>query len=92
MQELRRNGKSMTYKLEPGLRRIVSPVVIILPDGSRKKYDNGAQVCEDVFVRYYRVDEIRAVNGDGIGLIEIKLKTLEAPVGSNWIGEEQTLF
>ena len=78
----------MTYKLEPGLSRIISPVVVIVPDGDRKEYDSGAEACEDFFDHSYRVDKIRAVDNK----IEIILKESDAPNTSNWIGEEQTFF
>lgn len=59
----------MTYKLEPGLRRITSPVIIILPDRTRKGYGSGTEACEDTFDHSYRVAEIKAVDG----IIEIIL-------------------
>ena len=78
----------MTYKLEPGLNRIISPVVIILPDGEKREYGSGVEACEDSFDHSYRVEEIRAVDG----VIEIKLKLATTPDATNWTGEEQTFF
>ena len=78
----------MTYKLEPGMDRIVSSVIIILPDGKRKEYGSGAEACEDTFDHSYRVDEIHAVDNR----IEIKLKLLETSMSTNRTGEEQSFF
>lgn len=73
----------MTYKLEPGLGRIMSPITLLFPTGAKKKYQSGKEVCEMVFDRNYRVTEIRAA-GDRI---EIKLEHTTTPI-INPIGEE----
>ncbi len=49
----------MTYKLEPRLSCIVSPMV----DGERREYSSGVEACEDAFDHSYRVEEIQAVDG-----------------------------
>ena len=46
----------MTYKLEPRLSRITSPVVLILAEGKRW-YENGMAAIEDAFDKKYRVVE-----------------------------------
>ena len=78
----------MTYKLEPGLNRIVSPVVVIPPDGIKREYNSGAEACEDTFNHCYRVNEIRAVDDH----IEIKLILSNTPDATTCTGEEQTFF
>lgn len=78
----------MAYKLKPGLNRIVSPVIIILPDGKRIEYSSGTEACKGSFNHSYRVDEIRAMDSS----IEIRRKLSEAPDAINWTGEEQTFF
>lgn len=78
----------MTYKLEPEIRKIVSPVVLTLPDGTKEKYESGSEACEKAFDHKYVVDEICAVDN----VIEIKLELSNAPNAANWIGEEQTFF
>ena len=73
----------MTYKLNPEIGKIVSPVVLIFPDGERKKYLTGAAVCEAVFDRRFLVKAVRAVENT----VEIVLTEVEM-VNSSWIGEE----
>lgn len=77
----------MTYKLNPEIGKIQSPVILIFPDGERKKYINGAAVCEAVFDQMLLIDTVRAVgNTVEIVLAESKMTS------STWIGEEQTFF
>jgi hypothetical protein len=73
----------MTYKLNPELRLITSPVTLIFPGGVRHEYRSGASVAEQVFNERYRVTEIRAVDGE----IEIRLEPVMVPE-VNAIGEE----
>ena len=77
----------MTYKLNPEIGKIQSPVILILPDGERRKYINGAAVAEDVFDQRLLIDTVRAVGNT----VEIKL-TEPQMKASTWIGEEQTFF
>lgn len=77
----------MTYKLEPGLGRIKSPIVLIFPDGHREEYTSGSDVVEAVFEKKYQVVEIRAVEN----IVEIVVEEVTAPI-VNWTGEEQTFF
>ena len=77
----------MTYKLEPWITRIVSPVELVIPDGTRKKYINGSAAAADIFDRHYVVEKIEALGGE----IVLTLKEVEV-AGSTWIGEEQTFF
>ena len=67
----------MTYKLEPGLSRIVSPLILIFPDGGRMEFENGAAACAAVFDHRYVVREIRAA----VDTIEIKVEEMEMPGG-----------
>ena len=60
----------MTYKLEPGLSRITSPIKLRLPGGKIKEFENGAAACAAVFDHRYVVREIRAAGDE----IEIKLE------------------
>ena len=77
----------MTYKLEPGLSRVTSPVRLVFPTGEKKDYESGAEVTDAVFNQRYRVVEIRA-RGD---VVEVVLDNVDAP-SVNWTGEEQTFF
>ena len=61
-----RKGRAvMTYKIESGLGRIMSPITLLFPDWAKKEYKSGKKLCEMAFDRKYRVTEIRAV-GDRI--------------------------
>ncbi len=77
----------MTYKLNPEIGKIQSPVVLILLDGERREYKDGAAVVEDVFDQMFVVEIVRAVEDT----VEIKL-TEPQMMSSTWIGEEQTFF
>ena len=76
-----------TYKLEHGIRRINSPVIILLPDGKRIEYEDGFAACSDSFDKRYLVEDMRAVENK----IEIGLREAEV-VNTSWIGEEETFF
>jgi len=73
----------LTYKLEPGLARITSPVCLLFPSGEKMEFENGEMACEAVFDKRWRVTEMRAA-GDAI---EIKLEEMRVPE-VNPIGEE----
>lgn len=73
----------MTYKLNPAIAKITSPITLIFPNGARHSYTSGAAVAEKTFNERYRVAEIRAVES----VIEIKLESMTTPV-INAIGEE----
>ena len=73
----------MTYKLNPAIAKITSPVTLIFPGGARHSYTSGAAVAEKTFNERYRVTEIRAA-GD---VVEIRLEPIITPV-INAIGEE----
>ena len=77
----------MTYKLDPSLSRITSPVLLILPNGEAKEYKNGALVIRDVFDQKYSVADMKAV-GD---VVVITLSYAEMDC-VNWVNEEQTFF
>ena len=65
----------MTYKLEPGLARITSSVLLLFPDGTEKRYENGEEVVGAVFDRKWIVDEIKAKDAE----IKITLKESVQP-------------
>ena len=77
----------MTYKLEPGLSRITSPISLLLPDGTERRYESGRDIVEAAFDHRYVVTRIRAVEN----MVELKLEELIDPA-TNWIGEEQSFF
>ena len=77
----------MTYKLNPSLEKIQSPILLIFPDGERREYKDGAAVVEDVFDKMLLIETVRAVGNT----VEIKLTEPQIKA-STWIGEEQTFF
>lgn len=77
----------MTYKLNPDICKIMSPVILIFPNGNKREYDNGKKAADDTFRCKYMISEMRAVDGK----VEIKLMELEAP-NMNWSGEESVSF
>ena len=77
----------MTYKLNPEIGKIESPVILCLPSGERRRYRNGMEVTEAVFDHKYLIESLRAV-GD---VVEVVLSEQDT-VNTSWIGEEQTSF
>ncbi len=69
----------MTYKLNPEIRKIISPVVLIFPNGDKQEFEDGKAATEAVFVHKYTITAIRVVNER----IEVKLTELKAP-NMNW--------
>ena len=53
----------MTYKLDPILEKIESPIVIIMPDEKTIEYESGVQVCADTFEIKLGIKRITALNG-----------------------------
>ena len=77
----------MTYKLNPQLEKIRSPITLAFPDGSRAEYQSGMDVTSEVFEKKYLITSMRAIEN----CIEIILE--EASVNEiNWIGEEAVSF
>ena len=77
----------MTYKLNPELRKIQSPVVLVFPDGETREFECGFAVAEADFKQRYLIQAIRALDS----IIEIKLVEC-APPDMNWAGEETVSF
>ena len=76
----------MTYKLNPVIEKIKSPVSIILPGGEKKEYESGAAACSAVFDKRYVID---AICPDG-EKIEVVVKMPEEE--SDWIEENVKMF
>ena len=76
----------MTYKLNCELKKIKSPIRIVSP--IKLEFENGKDLCEYSFDKYYLIDGISAKDSVlEIVLIEnIQINT------TNWIGEEQSFF
>ena len=76
----------MTYKLNPIIEKIVSPVSIVLPSEQRE-YRSGAEAAADTFSRNYQIESITAE-----GSVVIVSLVENEGVSSTWIGEEQSFF
>ena len=77
----------MTYKLNPEIRKIISPIVMIFPDGTKQQYESGKAAAYTVFDHKYVISTLRAKNDD----IELELVEQEAPI-INWSGESAASF
>lgn len=77
----------MTYKINPIIEKIQSPVTIILPDDTTREYASGAEASKDTFDKNYVISSITAEDGT----VVITLSESQT-AGSSWIGEEQTSF
>ena len=72
----------LTYKLEPGLSRITSPVRLIFPERA-EEYENGKEAVDDLFDKKWRVVELRAREN----VVEVVVEEMDVPA-VNAIGEE----
>lgn len=61
----------MTYKLNPEISKITSPVELFFPDGESEKFESGAEVCSAVFENRYIVKELRGKNNEIVIILGI---------------------
>lgn len=73
----------MTYRLEPGLARILSPITLHFPDHTTCRFSSGEELTGTVFDKRYRVVEMRAVDNT----VEIRVEEMAVPE-INALGEE----
>ena len=73
----------MTYKLNPEIAKIVSPVVLII-DGAEIICEDGAEAAEMTFEKYYVIETISA----RANAVFICLKENDRINEISWIGEE----
>ena len=71
----------MTYKLNPALNRIQSPLVVVA-DGKETEYIGGKALSEQVFEKNYLVDSITA-KADRI-VISLVENSNAIPNGDSW--------
>ena len=60
----------MKYKIDYVVSKITSPISLIFPDGSVKRFADGEELSRASFDNKYCIDTISAVGGN----IELKLK------------------
>ncbi len=66
----------MTYRLNPVIEKIESPVRILLIDtGQEKRYKSGSDACADVFDKQYNIRSISAKSD----IVEIEMEVAESP-------------
>jgi hypothetical protein len=66
--------------LNPAFEKIISPVILIFPNNTKKKYNNGQEVSTDEFNRRYVVESLNAV-GDCIEVRLVEQERLSAGYG-----------
>lgn len=50
----------MTYKLDPSIEKIISPVILTYPNGWQQEFTDGKAVMEQNFSEKYSISSIRA--------------------------------
>ncbi len=77
----------MTYKLNPEIEKIRSPVVIVFEDGRKREFKDGKSAASAIFEKHYIVTCIKAIND----IVELTITENKGPE-INWIGEENISF
>ena len=77
----------MTFKLNPQLRLILAPVVLVI-DGKEQSYPNGESLTVLEFDRQYVIDSISAQ--DNTVVVTVKINDHVNDI--TWIGEEAVSF
>lgn len=77
----------MTFKLNPQLRLIVAPVVLVV-DGEEQIYPDGESLVALEFDRRYVIDSISARDND----VVVTLMINDHVNDITWIGEEAVSF
>ena len=77
----------MTYKLNPQLRLIKAPVILVV-EGEEKRFSSGEELTRLNFQKYYLVDSISAIDGS----VVVTLKENDRQFNINWVGEEEVSF
>ena len=77
----------MTYKLNPQLRLIKAPVILVV-EGVERMYSSGEELTRLEFEKYYVVNSISARGTKAV----ITLKENDRTFNINWVGEEEVSF
>ncbi len=77
----------MTYKLNPMISKILCPVVLIMPNKTRKEYKDGTAAYNDVFDQLHIIDSLKTAC-DGI---EVELSEQKA-FDESWNEKEAISF
>lgn len=84
---MKRKGGVMTYKLNPQLKLIKVPVILVV-EGEEKQFSGGEELVTLTFEKNYIIDSISARNGS----VVVTLKENDRQFNINWIGEEEVSF
>ena len=75
----------MTYKLNPEVRKIISPIVLTFSDGAgEQSFSNGAALADALFQKRYCIETISAKEEHVVVTVKENVTVNTA----NWIGEE----
>ncbi len=77
----------MTYKLNPQLRLIKAPVILVV-EGVERMYSSGEELTRLEFEKSYAVNSISARGNK----VVITLKENDRTFNINWVGEEEVSF
>jgi len=77
----------MTYKLNPQLRLIKAPVILVI-EGMERQNNSGEELTRLEFQKYYLIDSISARDGS----VVVTLKENDRQFNINWVGEEEVSF
>lgn len=77
----------MTYKLNPQLRLIKAPVILVI-EGVEQSYGSGEELTTLTFDKNYIIDSISARDDK----VVVTLKENDRQFNINWIGEEEVSF
>ena len=77
----------MTYKIDPNVKLIACPVITVI-DGKETLYENGAELSEADFDKYYVITRITA--RDNIVVLELEENKRINDI--TWVGEEAVSF
>ena len=77
----------MKFKIDSGVMRIVSPIVLII-DGQEQRFENGAALADYEFDKRYSIESISA-KGD---IIYLSAKEGVSSPSSDWAKEKVSFF
>ena len=77
----------MAYKLNPQLRLIKAPVILVV-EGEERQYSSGEELTRFTFDKNYIIDSISARDGE----VVVTLKENKRNFKIKWVGEEEDSF
>lgn len=77
----------MTYKINPDVAKMKSPVKVMLPTGEEMLFNTGEEAAAADFSKHYVITEITAKGN----VICLAVEEVGMPQ-MNWVGEEGTFF